>query len=570
MAGLIDRLRTALGDVCDIERELGGGGMSRLFLADEKGLDRKIVVKVLPPEMAAQIDLDRFEQEIRVAAKLQHPHIVPLITAGSRDGLLFYAMPYIEGESVRAMLQRRTTLPVSEVLRIMREVLSALAYAHKRGVVHRDIKPENVLFSSGHALVTDFGIAKAVAMLAADIGVTGAGVAIGTSAYMAPEQAAADPEVDHRADIYALGAMAYEALAGRPPFTGKNPQQVSAAKLTREPEPITQLQRTIPGPLGNAIMRCLARAPEDRWQTAEELRHHLDSVYTHSGTAPATATGDPLLRRPVSFPKVTILFLLASVGVLAIVEAFVRQIGLPGWVVHGAALLLAVGLPIMLLTGHHERRRALTPRNGGKAVPIRGIRRHFTWRKALLGGGIAFTGLTLVVALYMVTRVLGVGPFATLVAAGILDPQDRVLVADFENHANDSSLALAVTDAFRIDIAQSPVVTLVDRDHVARVLERMEIERGARLDHSLAREVALQEGLRAIIEGEVGALGTGFVITVRIVAAESGEVLVGLRETAESDDAVVTAVNKLSKKLRERIGESFKTLRRSAPEVGRN
>jgi serine/threonine-protein kinase len=278
MAGLIDRLRTALGDVCDIERELGGGGMSRLFLADEKGLDRKIVVKVLPPEMAAQIDLDRFEQEIRVAAKLQHPHIVPLITAGSRDGLLFYAMPYIEGESVRAMLQRRTTLPVSEVLRIMREVLSALAYAHKRGVVHRDIKPENVLFSSGHALVTDFGIAKAVAMLAADIGVTGAGVAIGTSAYMAPEQAAADPEVDHRADIYALGAMAYEALAGRPPFTGKNPQQVSAAKLTREPEPITQLQRTIPGPLGNAIMRCLARAPEDRWQTAEELRHHLDSV----------------------------------------------------------------------------------------------------------------------------------------------------------------------------------------------------------------------------------------------------------------------------------------------------
>jgi tRNA A-37 threonylcarbamoyl transferase component Bud32/TolB-like protein len=565
MARLIDRLRTVLGETYHIERELGGGGMGRLFLADEKGLDREVVIKVLPPDMAAQIKVDRFEQEIRLAAKLQHPHIVPVLRAGLRDGLLFYAMPYVDGESLKARLQRETMLPISDVMRAVRDVADALAYAHKHGVVHRDIKPGNVLFSSGHALVTDFGIAKAVTASAENTEVTGVGVAIGTPAYMAPEQAAADPSIDHRVDIYALGAMAYEALAGRPPFAGNTTQRVLAAHVTREPEPITQCRRTIPAEFGELVMRCLAKEPEDRWQTAEELRAQLDSEVTLSGTAPVVVAGHPVLERPVSNIKVAVLFLLASVGVLAIVNTLVRLIGLPGWVVHAAAALLVIGLPIMLLTGHHEQRRASAPGDGRAAVPHRSIRRHFTWRKAFLGGGLAFAGLTVVVTAYMVLRAQGVGPFGTLVGAGVLDPRERVILADFENRAEDSLLAVVVTEAFRIDIAQSPVVTVVGKDHVAELLTLMEIERGTPLDLRLAREVARRDGLRAVITGEVGALGTGFVVTARIVAVESGEVLVGLRETARTEDDIVAAVDQLSNRLRERIGESFKTLRQPAP-----
>jgi TolB-like protein len=219
----------------------------------------------------------------------------------------------------------------------------------------------------------------------------------------------------------------------------------------------------------------------------------------------------------------------------------------------------------MLLTGHHERRRAIAPGNGREAVPHRGIRRHFTWRRALLGGGLAFAGLTVVVTGYMALRALGVGPFGTLVTTGVLDPRERVILADFENRAEDSLLAVVVTETFRTDIAESPVVTVVGEDHVAEVLALMEVEQGTPLDLRLAREVANREGLRAVITGEVGALGTGFVLTARIVAAESGEVLVGLRETAPTEDDIVAAVDQLSNRLRARIGESFKTLRQRAP-----
>src|ERR1041384_3627701 len=207
-------LQEALGTNYTLDRELVGGGMSRVFVAVDSVLGRRVVVKVLPPELAAGVNRDRFRREIQVAAQLQHPHIVPLLSAGERDDLLWYTMPYIEGESLRAALERKRTFTVRDVVRIMHDVVDALAVAHARGVIHRDIKPANVLMQGSHALVTDFGVAKAINAALPITTATAAGIAIGTPAYMAPEQLAGDPAADHRMDIYASGLLAYELLTG--------------------------------------------------------------------------------------------------------------------------------------------------------------------------------------------------------------------------------------------------------------------------------------------------------------------------------------------------------------------
>ena len=284
------RLQAALGAAYRIERELGGGGMSRVFVAEEVELGRRVVIKVLAPELAAGVSVDRFKREIQLAASLQHPHIVPLLAAGQAEELLYYTMPLIEGESLRAKLAREGALPISDTVRILRDVADALAYAHKHGVAHRDIKPDNVLLSNHHAVVTDFGVAKALSESAGKNALTSAGVALGTPAYMAPEQAAADPHTDHRCDIYAVGALAYEMLTGRPPFTGTTPQAVLAAHLNEQPAPVTRHRVTVPRALAESVMRCLEKNPADRFQTAEELLHLLEAMATPSGgTMPVTA-----------------------------------------------------------------------------------------------------------------------------------------------------------------------------------------------------------------------------------------------------------------------------------------
>ena len=280
---LSERLQQCLGTAFRVERELGGGGMSQVFLVQDLELERQIVVKVLPPELAAGLSVDRFRREIQLAAKLQHPHIVPLLTAGAKDGLLYYAMPFITGESLRLRLTRQRELPVPEAVRILRDLVDALSYAHAAGVVHRDIKPDNVLLSGHHALVTDFGVSKALANATGESSLTSVGIALGTPAYMSPEQAAADPAVDHRADIYSVGALAYELLTGRPPFFGMSPHQMLAAHVTSSPDPVTLHRESVPPALAMLIMRCLEKKPADRWQTADELLAHLEALATPSG-----------------------------------------------------------------------------------------------------------------------------------------------------------------------------------------------------------------------------------------------------------------------------------------------
>lgn len=296
----LSRLQAALGTAYAIERELGGGGMSRVFVAREVALGREVVLKVISPELSSSVNRDRFRREVQYAAQLQHPHIVPLLTAGESDELLWYTMPRITGESLRDVLDRRGALPVKEVLQILSDVVDALGSAHASGLVHRDIKPENILIQGSHALVTDFGVAKAISAALPGSGATAVGVAIGTPAYMAPEQVAGDPAADHRIDLYALGLLAYELLTGETPFRGNSPHQTMAAHLIRQVTPPDTLRADLPAGLSAVVMRCLQKDPADRYPDAAALLQDLRAVDLGSGGHAAPRPRAPKERRPLS------------------------------------------------------------------------------------------------------------------------------------------------------------------------------------------------------------------------------------------------------------------------------
>ncbi|HOX19429.1 MAG TPA: protein kinase [Gemmatimonadales bacterium] len=565
------QVQDAIGPSYRILSELGGGGMSRVFLAEEVQVERKVVVKVLPPETSAAVSVERFEREIRLAARLQHPHIVPFLTTGGKGDLLFYIMPFIEGESLRAKLAREGELPIPEAVRILRDVADALAMAHKQGIVHRDIKPDNILLSGRHALVTDFGVAKAVEKSSGSGKLTSLGVALGTPAYMSPEQATADPHTDHRADLYALGIVAYEMLCGRQPFEASSAQGLIAAHVTQQPQPVERFRNNVPPALAALIMRCLEKKPADRPQTAEELVQAVEAMGTPTSTTPGGMTPAGTAPYPAAAVadtshhghpvRVAVLFGLAAAVVLAVTWALTVKVGLPSWVVPGVGVLLALGFPVMMATGLAERRRATsraqlthTPK------PESGVRGLLTWRRALLGGGLAFGALALLAGGYMAMRVLGVGSVGTLMATGALESKSPLVLADFANRTSDAALGPSVTDAFRVDLSQSPVIRLLDAAAVRAALTRMGMSPDAPLDDATARELAQRENAKAFITGEIGSVGSGYVLSTRIVATADGHELVALRETAADESEVIPAIDRLSKRLRERVGESLKSL----------
>src|SRR5690348_10552519 len=566
MASLQDRLQSALGELYKLDSELGGGGMSRVFLAQEVRLGREVVVKVLPPEWAAGVSAERFEREIQLAAKLQHPHIVPLLTAGANGDLLYYIMPRVEGQSLRARLVQQHELPIGEAVRILRDVCDALAYAHGHGIVHRDVKPDNILLSGKHALVTDFGVAKAVAQSTDSSPLTSLGVALGTPAYMAPEQAAADPGTDQRADIYAVGALAYEMVAGRPPFIGPSPSSVLAQHVSTQPDPVTKYRPTTPPGLEALIMRCLEKRPADRFQSANEILEQLEPMTTPSGGS-AAYTAAALMAAERSHPlRVAGLFAASSVVVLAAAYGLMHELGLPGWVMQGAALLLAVGLPIIWFTGVMERRRALAGSGGtGAVVPTGGVQRWLTWRKALIGGVLSFAALGLTTGFYMGMRAFGIGPVGTLVASGVLAERDRLVLADIENRTTDSTLGPSLTEALRVDLAQSRVVKLLDAATITQALGRMGRAPGTPPDLTVVRELASLDYAKAAVHGQLDPVGRGYVVSADLIKAADGAVLLSLRENTKDDGAIIEAVDRLSRRLRERIGESLRTIRASEP-----
>jgi tetratricopeptide (TPR) repeat protein len=464
-----------------IERELGRGGMATVYLAHDLRHERQVALKALRPEISGGLGLERFLREVRLTARLQHPHILPIFDSGAVDGRPWYTMPYVKGESLRDRLEREGQLAVPVALDITRQVAQALAYAHGEGVVHRDIKPENILLGGGQAMVADFGIARALEVVG-DERLTESGLSLGTPSYMAPEQASGG-RIDARTDVYALGCVLYEMLAGEPPFTGPTVQAIIAKRLGQPPPSVRVLRPIVPVAVDQAILHALATLSADRFSSAEEFVRALDGAVS-GAVAPAAAAPE---RTPVRARRLPARWLFALAAVAAV----------------------AVG--------------------------------------------------------YFVVRALGIGVPSTLLATGILRPRDRMIVAEFTAHGPDSLMGPAVTDAFRTDFAQSSVVTTLSPPQVAEALERMRRPTTSRLDPVLAREVAIRQGVKAIVTGEISPLGKAYVITAQLVSPESGEVLAAERETAEDDGKIIAAVDRLSAQLRGRIGESLKSIRAEPP-----
>ncbi len=421
------RIRTALGERYQVERVLGEGGMAAVYLANDRKHNRKVAIKVMRPELASTLGADRFLREVEFAGQLSHPHILPMYDSGQADGILYYVMPYVEGESLLGRIRREKQLPVEDVLRLGGEMAEALALAHGRGIIHRDIKPANVLLSGGHALVADFGIARAVG---GDEAITATGIAVGTPHYMSPEQATGDRELDARTDIYALGAVLYEALAGEPPFTGPTAQAILSRSLMEAPRPLSSARPTIPPAVNAAIMRALARAPADRFQSASDmaaaLRGALDSARSGAVAVPPEPAPAPA-EEPTSVARVLSLFGLASAAVLFVTWSLVRQVGLPVWMFWLGVALLLIGLPLLLATMRAEA--------AGPAHSRRGPARLLTWRNTIAGGVLAFAGWGGLASL-MVLR----SPAAPAGAAGPI----RLAVLPFVNRGDSA-------DAYFVD-----------------------------------------------------------------------------------------------------------------------
>ena len=579
---LLTRLQENLGGAYRLERELGGGGMSRVFVAEETRLERKVVVKVLSPELAHDLSAERFEREIRTVAGLQQANIVPVLTAGETDGLSFYTMPFVEGESLRARLARGP-LAISEVVGVLKDVAKALSHAHQRGVVHRDIKPDNVLLSGGTAVVTDFGIAKAIAAArrgdrpvadGASALPTGAltqvGTSIGTPAYMAPEQAVGDSGVDHRADIYAFGAMAYELVTGQLVFADRTPQRMLLAHMSEVPRAISTLRADVPEALAALVMRCLAKDPSDRLQSAGDIVNVLETISTGTG-----ASAMP----PGMFAKALAIYAAAFVGVAIAARAAIVGIGLPDWVFPGSLIVMALGLPVILWTGYVQRvtRRAIattptfTP--GGTPSTTHGTianialkaAPHVSWYRTARGGVYALGAFILAVAAFMALRALGIGPFGSLLAAGRLNQRDRLLLTDFRTTNVDSALGRVVSDAVRAGLSGSSAFTLVQPAEVVSALVLMKREPSTRLDAGVAREIAQRSGVKAIVDGDVTGVPGGYIVSIRLVRADSGVELASFRETGDGPRGLIDAADKLARSLRSKVGESLRAVNATPP-----
>jgi tRNA A-37 threonylcarbamoyl transferase component Bud32/tetratricopeptide (TPR) repeat protein len=483
----LGRLAAALADRYRIVRELGAGGMATVYLAQDLKHDRKVAIKVLRPELGASLGPERFLQEIRVAAKLQHPHIVGLLDSGvisngpGSEVLSYYVMPFVEGETLRERLVRTGPLAVSEVIRLTGEIADALAKAHKAGVVHRDIKPENILLADGHALVMDFGVAKALSDATGQQGLTSAGLSLGTPAYMAPEQVAADPRVDHRADLYALGLVAYEMLVGGSPYAATTPQQQMAAHLTQAPKPIQLKRPDCPPALAALVMRCLLKNPDERWQSAEDVVSRLGAVETMTPHRASWWT-----RRRIGI-------LVGSVVLLVAVTFGVRRLAGPPRD-KGSTNVLAVlpftvrGSPAVEYLG--EGLVALLSASLDGAAGIRSVNAH-----ALLG----FVGRGR--SAISLERARGVAEHfqaGLFVVGDVLEVEGKLRLSAslFDRTQGDRPLAEATVDG-----EQGDVLALVDLLATRLAADRF-AESGARLTRTAAVTTSSLPALKAYLAGE--------------------------------------------------------------------
>jgi len=490
-------VRAALGDRYRVEGIVGRGGMATVYLAEDLKHHRKVAVKVLRPELAATLEADRFLREVEIAAQLNHPHILPMYDSGASDDELYYVMPYVEGESLHERIRREGQMSADEACRLAREVAEALAYAHERGIVHRDIKPDNILLSAGHALVADFGIARAVGAGAQSL--TQTGLSVGTPQYMSPEQATGAGDVDARSDVYAVGCVLYEMLAGEPPFTGPTAQVVLARSLTELPRPLTATRTGLPPQVSAITARALARSPADRYQTASALARAL-------GSAVEASTGDVRASSPAQGPSGALLwslFAIASLAALSGAFVLMRRWDLPVRVLGLAVLLLAVGAGALTTTDRVERRR----REGWEP---KGIWRLFTRTNVALGGVLAL-GLWAVAA----TLVAVESP----TAGGRGEIRLAVLPFELGGDTADVYLADGMADEIRGKLAALPGFRVTARTSSNQYRE------STKPIQQIGRELGVDYLLSATVGTAPSAEGGRQVQVVpELIAARSGDV----------------------------------------------
>ena len=526
-----------------IQSQLGSGGMGIVYKAVDTRLQRPAALKFLPPHLSSDEEAkERFMQEARAASALDHANICTIYEIGeAEDGQLFIAMAFYDGQTLKYILDERRTAP-SEAVLIAHQIAAGLSRSHEAGIVHRDVKPANIMVTDrGEVKILDFGVAK----LSESADLTKVGSTIGTAAYMSPEQARGD-KVDNRADIWSIGILLYEMLAGERPFAGTYEAAFVYAIMNEQPDPISV---PLPDGLADVVSRCLNKQPEDRYQSCSELVAALEQFLSPSGSRHAATTqiASAVHRQAASPAKVGLLYSGAAVVVLGFVYAVMIGFGLPDWVFQAGIGLMTLGLPILVYAAYSEQKES------GPSW--------LTFKRAMWGGAISISGLSLVTAGFMVMRIMGIGPAATLQSSGVLAENAKLIVAEFDNQTQDETLGSSVTELLKIDLSQSAALSLMDGSDIVGVLSRMNRAPDSRIDLNTAMEIAAREGAEAVIAGDIRQIGAGFSISARLLTAADGSELDAFRVTAEDNTKIIAAIDKLSGEVREQIGESIKTIR---------
>lgn len=543
----------------EIIEQLGQGGMGIVYKARDTKLDRIVALKFLPAAVSSDPKTkERFMQEARAASALDDPYICTIHDiAEAEDGQLFIVMAFYDGDTLKYVIDEGG-LDTESAASIARQMALGLSAAHEAGIVHRDVKPANVMVTEkGRVKLLDFGVAK----LGEGSDLTREGSTIGTASYMSPEQARGE-SVDNRSDIWSIGAVLYEMLAGKRAFGGGYEAAVAYSIINEDPPPLSGVSEE----LETIVKRSLSKNPVDRFQSAFELAEALGPLSGASAVQTSTRPAYSATSEPEEAPSVqgtVVKFVSGAAVVLAVLYGAMLGFGLPGWVFPAGVLLTLAGLPIVLYATSLDRQRASM--DSGERRKMDGLASWLTTKRAWQGGLLAGAGLVATVLMFAVLKSAGIGPFATLITDGTLSRQDAVIVAEFDNQTSDATLGITVTEAFKIDLSQSSAIRLLDRSQVISGLERMQEDPESSLTRDLALRLAEREGIKAIIEGDINAAGASFILNARILDATNGSQLAAFRQNARTDSDILDAIDRLSADLREEIGESLIDIRDSEP-----